>query len=108
MKTPGVKAGKKEPRPSKTHEVKCWPEFFRAVESGEKLFELRKNDRDYRVGDYIYQREWRPKSKRYTGRAHSSRIVYAVYGPTWGLKRGYCILGLEPPECNESHDGELI
>ena len=33
------------------HELKCWPEYFEAVISGAKTFEVRKNDRDFAVRD---------------------------------------------------------
>jgi len=29
------------------HELKTWPEFFRAIESGHKTFEVRKNGVEY-------------------------------------------------------------
>ena len=32
-----------------THDLKVWPDFFSAIDCGEKPFEVRKNDRDYRV-----------------------------------------------------------
>lgn len=33
------------------HDVKCLPEYFGAVKSGTKKFELRYDDRHYSVGD---------------------------------------------------------
>jgi hypothetical protein len=41
------------------HELKSWPEFFSAIETGEKTFELRRNDRNYQVGDVLVLREWK-------------------------------------------------
>jgi hypothetical protein len=42
------------------HNLKCWPEYFPAVLSGEKPFELRFNDRDFRVGDGLRLQEFEP------------------------------------------------
>ncbi|BDU37170.1 DUF3850 domain-containing protein [Vibrio nigripulchritudo] len=35
------------------HEIKIESPFFHAVLSGDKTFEIRKNDRDYKVGDTL-------------------------------------------------------
>lgn len=43
-----------------THELKTWPEFFRAVQSGAKPFEVRKDDRPYAVGDVLQLLEFEP------------------------------------------------
>jgi RecJ-like exonuclease len=34
-----------------THELKCWPKFYWAIQEGLKTFEYRKNDRGYDVDD---------------------------------------------------------
>lgn len=49
-----------------THELKCWPKFFEAIRDGSKTFEIRKDDRDYRVGDMLVLREWNPLTEAYT------------------------------------------
>lgn len=35
------------------HEVKCCPEYFEALKSGVKTFEVRKKDRPYQIGDFL-------------------------------------------------------
>ena len=35
------------------HILKIWPEYFILIASGEKNFELRKNDRNYKAGDTL-------------------------------------------------------
>ncbi len=40
-----------------THELKIQPKYFNAVLMGTKNFEIRKNDRDYHVGDRLWLRE---------------------------------------------------
>jgi hypothetical protein len=50
-----------------THEVKSWPSFFGAIAAGERTHELRRNDRNYRVGDYLLLREFDPGFSAYVG-----------------------------------------
>lgn len=35
------------------HKLKTWPEFFLALEMWRKMFEVRKNDRNFSVGDTL-------------------------------------------------------
>ncbi len=52
----------------KTHELKIWPEYFKKVKSRAKTAELRFDDRDFLIGDWLVLREWMPQKKEYTGR----------------------------------------
>jgi len=86
------------------HEVKSWPLFFADVRDGRKTFELRKNDRNYQIGDLLSLNEWNPETQEGTGQNCTCRIIYVMHAtggtpdplpqPMWGLQRGYCILGL--------------
>jgi hypothetical protein len=83
------------------HEVKSWPEFFAPVAKGVKTFELRRDDRGYRIGDLIRLREWEPERQEYTGREITKRIVYIMKGvgpggvePYRGIFTDYAILQL--------------
>src|ERR1043166_3715297 len=59
------------------HELKCWPQFFRAIEEGRKTHDLRRSDdRRFRVGDQLLLREYDPSSGTYTGRTLSVEITY--------------------------------
>lgn len=40
------------------HELKRLAEFFKAVTSGKKQFEIHKNDRKFQVGDLVILLEW--------------------------------------------------
>jgi ASC-1-like (ASCH) protein len=59
-----------------THELKCWPEFFKEVKEGRKKFEFRINDRNYKVGDYLILKEWDNKKQCYTGEICSRYVSY--------------------------------
>ena len=56
------------------HELKVWPEFWPALASGEKTFELRKDDRGFRAGDILWLREW-SKAAGYTGDYCIEKII---------------------------------
>lgn len=51
-----------------THQLKILPEYFQAVIDGRKKAELRTNDRDFNVGDYLLLAEWESGAAEYTGR----------------------------------------
>ncbi len=55
---------------------KIWPEYFEAVLSGKKNFELRLNDFDVNEGDTLILEEWDPKTRQYTGRSVARRASY--------------------------------
>ena len=75
------------------HELKILPEYFNEVQSHNKQFELCKDDRDYRVGDWILLKEFENGS--YTGRECGCfGITYILRNcPEYGLADGYCIIG---------------
>ena len=62
------------------HEVKSWTEHFDAITSGVKYFELRKNDRGYKVGDTVVLQEFRQHIGTYSGREQKIIITYMVDG----------------------------
>jgi len=85
----------------KVHEVKSWSHFFRAIKEGTKLHDLRKNDRDYNVGDILLLREYDFITGRYTGECLEAVITYITDSrvpcafSSAVLSEGYCILSLK-------------
>jgi ASC-1-like (ASCH) protein len=57
---------------------KIWPEYFDAVNSGKKKFELRVNDFEVKEGDTIILEEWNPETKQYTGRKTEKKVGYVL------------------------------
>ena len=75
------------------HDLKILPQYFEDVMCGRKKFEIRKNDRDYKVGDIFILREWGPE-RGYTGRSFIRSIIYILDScPEYGLMDGYIIFG---------------
>ena len=74
------------------HDIKTAAGFFEDSKAGIKPFELRKNDRDYKVGDFLKMKKY--KNGEYTGDTIRKEITY-VLEDFEGLKQGYCILGVK-------------
>lgn len=80
---------------SQIHDLKTWPPFYQDIVSGIKSFELRKDDRDFEIGDVLLLREYDNDQSKYTGRSMTRVILYKLSGGQFsGIERGYCILGL--------------
>lgn len=74
------------------HYVKILPEYYMAVESGIKTFEIRFNDRNYKVGDILHLQEF--CGGEYTGRVIEKEICYIIDSPEY-CKEGFVVLGLK-------------
>jgi hypothetical protein len=79
----------------RTHYLKTWPEPFTAILDGNKLFEIRKNDRDYAVGDLLVLQEYDPIEKVHTKRSLLVLVTYLVRGGDWGLPSELCVMGIQ-------------
>lgn len=77
------------------HELKTWSEYFIAILSGEKKFEVRKNDRDYKVGDLLMLREYNNKTNTYSGAILQVKVKYILDGGEFGIEEGYCVMSIE-------------
>lgn len=75
----------------KEHAIKLSHVFFDDVISGVKTFELRKDDRNYQVGDMLVMSE--VLDDKLTGRVIRATIIYKLDGYL-GLVKDYCILGI--------------
>lgn len=76
------------------HELKTWPEPFRAVRHKEKKYEIRVNDRDYQVGDVLHLREWDPSLETYSGYGVKAVVTYMTRGGEWGLPANMCVMSI--------------
>jgi hypothetical protein len=76
------------------HKLKIWPEYFDDIESGKKPFEVRRFDRDFKVGDVLHLQEFYPSNSLYSGREVFKEITYILNGGQWGIEEGNCVIGL--------------
>lgn len=81
------------------HSLKISPAYFDAMKNGLKTFEIRKTDRDYKIGDTLTLSEWKPgtyEAGSYTGRHVNVAITYILSHDDFpdGIKEGYAILGI--------------
>lgn len=95
-------AAEAQPGP-RTHRLKCWPTQFAAVLAGDKTFEIRLNDRDFRQGDFLLLEEWdRLKGDgRFTGRTFAAEAGVVLCGGRQGfgemtIAPGHCVISLLP------------
>lgn len=74
------------------HNLKILPEYFSAVACGAKTFEVRKDDRQFDVGDVLKLQEY--DREIYTGRAIDAIATY-IMRDTCYCKEGFCIIGIK-------------
>ena len=78
----------------KNHKLKTWPEYFQAVRTGKKNFEIRKNDRDYQVGDTLILLEYDP-IHGYTGEIPLKLTVTYILDKQPFVPEGYVCMSLK-------------
>lgn len=66
-------------------EIKCWPEPYAALLDGRKTFEWRKDDRPYRLGATLVEREWEP-----CHRCGQTGISDHYHNPAQGIEKTTC------------------
>lgn len=75
------------------HELKIYPNFFKAVISGEKTFEVRKNDRQFKAGDMLALNEY--DWNFYTGNSCLVYVDFVMNNPEY-VKEGMVIMSIKP------------
>ena len=78
------------------HEIKIGLDFANSVLSGEKTFEIRRNDRGYQRGDAVVfrvvDRDWN-ELPEHPLNAEVYEITYVLSG--WGLRDGFVAFGIK-------------
>lgn len=75
----------------KLHRLKIQPKYFEAVCDGKKRFEIRKNDRNFQVGDSLLLEEYNPETQEYTGRVVERKITYIT---NYAQQENYVVMAI--------------
>ena len=73
------------------HKIKCLHEYFKKMWTYKKLFEVRKDDREYRVNDIL--EIWETDSRFKVKRVIIATVDY-ILRDFEGLKKEYVVMGL--------------
>ncbi|MBK4214141.1 ASCH/PUA domain-containing protein [Bacillus safensis] len=79
------------------HDLKIMPQYLWAIKTGIKGFEIRKNDREFQVGDILRLREF--KDGQYTGRLVLGRITFIT---SFEQKDDYVVLNFKRLRLDEA------
>lgn len=69
----------------KTHELKLDIKYFDEVKDGNKNFEIRKNDRDFKVGDILELKAWTEDTEKYHTHGKGSYLSRGTIEPAKAL-----------------------
>lgn len=78
----------------KTHYLKTVQPYFNETWNDIKLFEHRKNDRDFQVNDIVFLREFCQKYNSFTGFKIKVKITFVLKN-FQGLDPDYCVFSFE-------------
>ncbi len=82
------------------HELKTWPQFYSEIVAGRKRYEIRKDDRDFHVGDTLTLVEWDPKYGMPTGE-HCVLVISYLMRDFPGIEKGYCLMSIATAQTTE-------
>lgn len=93
----------------RVHHLKTQQPWYDQLVRGEKIFELRRDDRNYAVGDLLFLHEW-SEEKGWGTAAFLCAVCGILRGPIFGLAEGWVILSYRiltdeervAPELNEA------
>lgn len=92
-----------------THELKTLPQYWDAVQRGEKTFEVRRDDRGFQKGDvlelvrteYLPDPQWPLSGDRYGSKSLSTiraEVTYILTSGQFGIEPGYVVMGIRKLE----------
>jgi hypothetical protein len=82
---------------TREHTLKTRAEYWDALASGEKTFEVRRDDRGFQKGDILVLRRMResdPSLYDYENKTLRCQITFILTGGQLGIEPGHVIMGL--------------
>src|SRR4051812_39992914 len=83
------------------HTVKCWPSYYDAIASGEKTFDVRRDDRGYQKGDILKLQKYEighgfhtVVGSRFQNVEQRKLITWILTGGQFGIEPGYVVMAL--------------
>ena len=73
------------------HELKIRKEYYEAILSGKKTFEIRRDDRPYHEGDFLKLKVY--ENGTFTGEKIICKVSYIYRGEL--CKEGYCVMSID-------------
>lgn len=74
------------------HVLKIKRKYYKLITSGEKNFEIRKNDRKFKIGDRIYFTDL--KNKLYHGEFVIIYILKGNEAESFGVQKGFVVMSI--------------
>ena len=78
------------------HYLKTWVRWWDDIEKGNKSFDVRRNDRNFQVGDVLKLQKYDPANSSYLGPTVTRHVRYVLElseVPFAGFQHGYVVLG---------------
>lgn len=87
------------------HTLKTLPQYFEAIERGEKTFEVRRNDRGFQKGDLVVLKKLDSSGRFYDSfnRELTFRIGWLLQGGQFGIEPGFCVFSLDAQPKDSDH-----
>lgn len=77
------------------HHLKVIQPYYDQLYLGLKHFELRRFDRDYKVGDILVLQEYDPNTSQFSGSNIEKQVTMVLSNCAhFGLMDGYCIMSI--------------
>ena len=78
-----------------THRIKILPEYFNKVIDGSKTFEIRKNDRNYQVGDVLLMTEFMMSHMHGDYETGGWILAVVTYITDYNQKENYVVMSIK-------------